>query len=53
MYLDSDIYPELVYSLAAQRLREQQEEERLRVARQQRRALRTARMRAMLPGRRV
>ena len=53
MYLDSDIYPELVYSVATQRLREQREEEQLRRARRERLARRVARVRGLLPGRHV
>lgn len=49
MYPDSDIYPELVYSLAAERIREQRQEERQRQARYERRARRAARIRALLP----
>jgi hypothetical protein len=53
MYLDRDIYPELVYSLAIQRLREQREVEQVRHARQQRRVRRAARVRARLAARRL
>jgi hypothetical protein len=49
MYLDSDSYPELVYSVTAQQLREQRHEEQLRQARRERRARRATRVRARLP----
>jgi hypothetical protein len=49
MYLDSDIYPELVYSVAAQQFREQRHEQQLRKSRRERRARHAARVRALLP----
>ncbi|HKF33036.1 MAG TPA: hypothetical protein VKB37_11775 [Jatrophihabitantaceae bacterium] len=48
MYGESDIYPELVYSVAAQQIREQQWEEQQRRARRDGRARRVARLRAVL-----
>jgi hypothetical protein len=48
MHRDSDIYPELVYSIAAQQIREQQWEEQQQRARRDRRARRVARVRALL-----
>lgn len=49
MYFKSDIYPELVYSVAAQQIREQRHDEQQRLARLERRARRAARVRALLP----
>ena len=49
VYRDSDSYPELVYSVVAQQLRELRHDDQLRQARRARRARRAARIRAMLP----
>jgi len=49
VYRDTDSYPELVYSVVAQQLRELRQEEQLRETRRARRARRAARIRAMLP----
>jgi hypothetical protein len=48
MYFESDAYPELVHSMAQQRIREQRLEEQERQARRERRARRAARVRAVL-----
>jgi hypothetical protein len=48
MYGKSDIYPELVYSIAAQHIREQQWQEHQHRARRDRRARRVARVRALV-----
>ena len=48
MYPETDIYPELRYSIAAQQIREQQWEEQQQRARRDRRARRVARVRALL-----
>lgn len=53
MYFDSDIYPELAYSVAAQQLRERRQEEQDRQARRERRARRAARVRTLLAARRA